>query len=933
MTTYSGARAGSRVSWAYGEHEDVAEDMVEHVVEHVVEVGQTDPPMGDAARARGTGRVRLVGREAEMTSWAGSLAGRPRGLVLHGVAGSGKTRLAEELVERAERAGFATRFVRGRATMEDLPLGPFASLLPSAVERAEGVSLLVLARDAIAALGRDRPLVLGVDDLHLLDATSAALVHQLVAGGSVVLVGTVREGEWAPDAITDLWRAGHVDRWRIGDLDASSTTALAEALLGGELSPQLADEVVRLSGGNPLFVTTLVRAVSEAGGASAAAEQLELGAAAAESTLVDFVTARLGALDPGARDALAVVALAEPIGLQPLERMTDERSLVELERGGWLEVIDHGRRTEVRLAHPLYGEVLRHSVSRLLARSIHRELTQTVLGYGARRRDDLLRVATWSVESGMPLAPDRALAAALEAAAAGDLTLSVRHAEAAWDAAPSFVTGYLLLYLHDSPRYLDDREGFLAALGRFADSPRKVAGIAITRSFEACWRDRDVASALQLIAEAATVATGGTSRAELDAQRASCLALSGEVEAARELVAAASAHPSSRVRVTGQFAAWTVARDRGDGSLLPGEGATRLDPTALAAAYEQMAAAVATVTDHVGLLPPAAMLSSCAGAFVVAGAVAEAERIARIPLEDALPSVRYAGMPETTLAWVLFWRGRVGEGYEWARRAAVVQRRYAFGTLEVWSRSVMAACAAVAGRTAQAEAALAEVDRLGDTPLVGVAHPAWMARAGIALRRGDAAACREHAAAGLAHALRHGLVLDEAMARQSLAQLGDAAAQVEPTAHLAARVGGLLVPIAIHIEGLAARDAEMIAHAAAVFESAGAVGLASIAWGTAARTFAAAGSARDAARCTRQMLLVREELDIVEELFEVPTLEPLSRREREVAVLAAAGLPSRAIADRLFLSTFTVDNHLASVYDKLGVHSRAELAEALPTAR
>jgi DNA-binding CsgD family transcriptional regulator len=56
---------------------------------------------------------------------------------------------------------------------------------------------------------------------------------------------------------------------------------------------------------------------------------------------------------------------------------------------------------------------------------------------------------------------------------------------------------------------------------------------------------------------------------------------------------------------------------------------------------------------------------------------------------------------------------------------------------------------------------------------------------------------------------------------------------------------------------------------------------------------------------------------------------PLSRREAEIAQLAAMGLASKEIADRLFLSVRTVSNHLQNVYTKMGVASRAELAEAL----
>jgi DNA-binding CsgD family transcriptional regulator len=58
-------------------------------------------------------------------------------------------------------------------------------------------------------------------------------------------------------------------------------------------------------------------------------------------------------------------------------------------------------------------------------------------------------------------------------------------------------------------------------------------------------------------------------------------------------------------------------------------------------------------------------------------------------------------------------------------------------------------------------------------------------------------------------------------------------------------------------------------------------------------------------------------------------VEPLTGREREVALLAAAGRTSREIGEHLTLSTRTVDTHLAHVYRKLGIGGRAELASAL----
>ena len=59
--------------------------------------------------------------------------------------------------------------------------------------------------------------------------------------------------------------------------------------------------------------------------------------------------------------------------------------------------------------------------------------------------------------------------------------------------------------------------------------------------------------------------------------------------------------------------------------------------------------------------------------------------------------------------------------------------------------------------------------------------------------------------------------------------------------------------------------------------------------------------------------------------------DPLTQREREVAELAADGLSSKVIGERLFVSTRTVESHLLRIYAKLGVRTRAELTDVLST--
>jgi DNA-binding CsgD family transcriptional regulator/uncharacterized membrane protein (GlpM family) len=51
----------------------------------------------------------------------------------------------------------------------------------------------------------------------------------------------------------------------------------------------------------------------------------------------------------------------------------------------------------------------------------------------------------------------------------------------------------------------------------------------------------------------------------------------------------------------------------------------------------------------------------------------------------------------------------------------------------------------------------------------------------------------------------------------------------------------------------------------------------------------------------------------------------LTQREREVVAALLAGLDTRALSERLFISRHTIQDHLKSVFDKIGVHSRREL--------
>src|SRR6185312_4982687 len=98
---------------------------------------------------------------------------------------------------------------------------------------ASHAGLVRWALDAVHRLGAGRPVVIAVDDAHLLDPLSAALVHHLARTRQSTVVGTIRSGAPLPDPLRALWIDDLVDRIDLGPMTAADTADLLQAVLGG----------------------------------------------------------------------------------------------------------------------------------------------------------------------------------------------------------------------------------------------------------------------------------------------------------------------------------------------------------------------------------------------------------------------------------------------------------------------------------------------------------------------------------------------------------------------------------------------------------------------------------------------------------------------------------------------------------------------------
>jgi DNA-binding CsgD family transcriptional regulator len=899
------------------------------------------------------GGAGVVGREAEVGSVLRFLeraVGGTAGLVLEGEPGIGKSTVWLAGVGAARRLGRVVLVARPAESERGLAYAGLGDLFDSVLDgvigelspprrRALEVALLrdepgaatdadgaadpralgVAVHDVLNLLGRRSPVVVAIDDVQWLDASSAgALAFALRRLDGAVRLFLTRRRQ-----ASELEQAVDVERLPIGAVNVGALHRILQDRFGRPYPRQTLLRVHDQSGGNPFFALELARMLGQ--------DVDPLEPLPVPATLDELVRTRLDSLPAPTRDALAYVAALGTPSESVLKRVGAApdalgpalaAQVVERERGA------------IRFTHPLLSSVLYQDLGPH-RRVVHGRIAAVVTDPVLRARH--LALATDE--------PDPAVAAALDCAATvaggrGASATAAELAEAALRLTPAAEVGQR------------HRRALAAARAHRASGEwtraRTIAGELLQDSrlgplradvllFLAGLEGLD--RAVTLLEEAFHEATSRPGLQSAIQCRLAWSARFGQgfdraLEHARASLELAEEVDDDALRVE--------ALD-----MMTFLGSVVGDPDSTA--YAERAREIASATGNEQLVRRARFtLLETIKTSDPGAAVALLEREYEESRErDDLSAARAL----ESLAWAQLWAGRWELAAEHAERAYDLTTQYG---LEVpWAHLPIAVVAAHRGRFALAREHSERALQLGEEQF-GLHTPVHLGTLGVvALQSGDPQTAMRWFAEAEAvttrlawrNASRRWWVADQIEALLALDRVDDAVRVLDLWEKDRQAGDGRVLAHVTRCRGLVAAARGDVADAVALLEDAVAQHEQVADTFGHARALLALGIVR---RRERRKRVAREAisaaLDGFEQLGAATWIERaraelgriggrareegLTAAERRVATLVAEGRTNREVAAALFLGERTVETHLSHAYAKLGVRSRTELARA-----
>ena len=244
----------------------------------------------------------------------------------------------------------------------------------------------------LGSLSRRSPLVVLLDDVHFADASSWEALRYLARhldDAPLLVLATSRPAELADHDVAapvlfELDQDALLSRLEVATLARAGIAELTEAVIDRPAPRALVDWVCERSQGNPLFAIGLLRALIDERGNLFAPhlERLPEG-------LTERVTSELRRLDPGPQEMLELLAVVErPVTLSDLTVLTASPLeeigpiLAELVRARIVVEDERGGELSYELQHPLVRDVIYQATVGARRRVLHRQAARSLLRTG-----------------------------------------------------------------------------------------------------------------------------------------------------------------------------------------------------------------------------------------------------------------------------------------------------------------------------------------------------------------------------------------------------------------------------------------------------------------------------------------------------------------------------------------------------------------------
>ncbi len=859
----------------------------------------------------------LTGRAEELRVIADALRpdGRYAGVVIAGSAGVGKTRLAREAMALAVERGWTVRWVAGTLAAQSVPLGSCAQW----ADRLGGDPLQLVSRviAKITASPNGAPVLVVVDDARLLDNLSAFALHQLVQRRAATVIATIRTGAPAPDAVTALWKDGHLERLDLQPLSRAESDNLLQSALRGPVSTACVERMWRLTRGNVMFLRQLVTQETHAGRLVSRDGLWQwVGTMEVSQSLVDLVDQRIGATPEPILEVIDLVAVAEPLELAHLTALADATAIEDAERRGLITVSGTAPRNLARLGHPLYGEVRLAQAGRLRLERLRGRIARKMLVSNKTGAPDPVRLAMLWLQS--DLAPDHDVftRAAQAAFRRLDFALAQRISEAAVDAGAGLDAELLCANTLTVLSRGAEAEALLKSLtARPLPEPAWSTAVDL-RAVNLLWSLGQPERSRKVIDDALASASGPTSR-QLSAFRAVQAAVEGQP--AEALSVCESIGRGELAPLPAMILAWAHTIALGD-----------LGNPLQAAAVAEEAAPLAAASPQTAYSQAVILIVFDTRALILGGCIPEALAVADrtyrqcsdVPGITRACAAAISGMAALSNGDLHIATERLRHAVnEFAGRTDGGSHHIGIYYVEALART---------GSIEAAEEALTQTQRNRHPAHAYLESESRLAAAWVAAARGRTSQARDLARAAADFARVRGQHAPEVVCLQAAIQFGDqdAGARLSelaevvggPRAGLVARWaaalsdhdGDALLAVSHHLEAMGDRiaAADAAAHASRVFNQQNRRGPALTASGRADRLITDCGATTPATQAAAMPL-------------------PLTDREREIAILISQGLSNSEIAQALTLSVRTIEGHIYRACARVGTASRSELAQLI----